>query len=1043
MTMQRRFDLTLRAALLSATLLGGTNAAWADDYDADNNGQAPLPSGQYITPTFATGAQFSVLNPTIAEYTSAVGNYPHFRPDGAIASTLSPDGKTLAVMTSGYNTLNDASGNLLGSGAEFIILYDVSNPRHPVQKQTLRPANTFVGLAFSPDGSTLYVSGGNDDQVVVYKNSAGVFAQSGTIQLGHNQVGIGVLYQYPQTGGLAVSADGSLLVVANTLNNSFSLFNTSTGAPLIPNTGLLHTEYDLRPYNTTPATGAGVAGGETIYSVAVKGNSTVYATSLRDREVVVVDISTPAAPKLLTRIPLPGSPNNLLLNKAQDRLYVTQDNSDTVAVINTTTNTVVEEIDAIAPPGVLPDRSNRYTGAATNNLALSPDQKTLYVTNGGANALAIIPLAGREPHQVAGLVPTGWYPTTVTVSADGKTLYVFNSKSDPGGNPGHVTSSVSHSVNPATGNNFYGKPPVLTTTSSGPNNASATFTPSPASNTSSLSYAPNQYVFLLEQSGMLTLPVPSEYDLGNLTRQVAANNGWLVRANRHDSETMEFLRANIKHVIYIVKENRTYDQVLGDLSNGANGDPTLTIFGKAITPNFHRIATNFVTLDNFFDSGEVSGNGWPWSTAGRETDWNEKVIPMDYSYGVTRYNAPYDSEGQNNNVSVGYVGATPAATVAAREAEAGGYDYQTVANKLPGGAVNLLPGTGDVGAPDGKNGVAPQSGYLWSAALRKGLTVRNYGFLSDNNHYGLKPTAPGYVNPVENPFTIGAQQLWTSAHELIPYTDIYFHGFDNAYPDAWRFEEFEREFGQFVANKNLPNLVLLRYMHDHMGNFSATGIAGAEASAEIEQADNDFAVGKTLDLLAHSPYAGNTLVFVLEDDAQDGGDHMDAHRSTAYVVGPYVKHNAIVSTRYSTVNMVRTIEDVLGLEHLNLNTAYQRPMTEVFDVYQGPYWTYHAIASTVLKATTLNLTMATPEGRQPVEFAEGPDVQPLHTAAWWAEKTRGFDWSKEDRVPADLFNEIVWEGVKGSVPYPIERSGTVFGLRTAGFDAALPVAGLK
>jgi len=1009
----RRKRVPLRMLLLSATVLAGIGLAGVrearadmDDGKLDNTGQAPLPSGQFITPTFATGSTFTVLNPDLPEYTPAIANYPYFHPNGAIASTLSPDGKTLAVMTSGYNVLDDASAKLVGTGAEFVILYDVSNPRAPVQKQTLRPLNTFVGLAFSPDGSKLYVSGGADDQVVVYSQSGGAFAQSGTIDMGHGGPtaktpgGIGA-GQYPQTGGLALSKDGSLLVVANTLNNSVSAFRTADSSKLF--------EYDLRPYNTTPNSD-GVAGGETLYSVAIKDNATIYATSLRDREVVVVDISG-AAPRLVTRIPLPGSPNNLVLNKFQDTLYVSQDNSDSVAVIKTANNRVAEQIDAIAPPGVLADKSSRYTGAATNNLALSPDEKTLFVTNGGANAVAVVPLAGPAPHRVAGLVPTGWYPTTVTISADGGTMYAFNSKSDPGGNPNKVTSSVTSLTN---------------------------FT-YPGGNTPALAYKANQYVFQLEQSGMLIAPVvPAAADLPNLTTQVAANNGWSVASYPEDEAAMSFLRSRIKHVIYIVKENRTFDQVLGDLTNGANGDPSITIFGRQITPNFHRISNQFVTLDNFFDSGEVSGNGWPWSTAARETDWNEKNIPMNYTFAVNRGNAPYDAEGQNNNVSVGYVGSTPDATITARQESAGGYDYAATGNALPGGALNLLPGTNDSGAPDGKNG-AKQAGYIWSAALRHGLTVRNYGFFSDNSHYGLTPSDPGYSAPVEFPFTANARQMWTTNPELIPLTDNYFRGFDNAYPDAWRYEEFEREFNQFAAPGNdLPNLVLLRYMHDHMGSFK-TAVAGVN-TAETQQADNDLAVGRTLDLLAHSRYASNTLVVVLEDDAQDGGDHMDAHRSTAYIVGPYVKKRAVVSTRYSTVNMVRTIEDVLGLEHLNLNTAYQRPMTDVFDISKGRGWTYNAVASTILKTTTLARWEGGPNGGK-IEFVEGPDLQPTRTAAWWSEQTRGFDWSSEDRVPADLFNEVVWEGMKGSQPYPAVRTGIVLGARAAAPAQANPAPG--
>ena len=967
-----RAPIPLKAVLLSATLLAGAaGSAWADVDDgvADNNGQLPLPSGQFITPTAATGSTFQILNPNLSDY-------PNFRPDGAIATALSPDGKTLLVMTSGYNTLNDSQGNLAADGnAEYIFVFDVTNPRTPVQKQILRPANTFVGLVWAPDGSKFYASGGNDDQVYVYAAGTGGYAQSALIPLGHNKVGIG-LRQYPQAGGLAVSQDGSLLVVANTLNDSITVVSTATNAKLF--------EYDLRPYNTTPATGNGVAGGETTYSVAIKGNSTIYATSLRDREVVVVDIST-GTPTLVTRIALPGSANNLLLNKAQDTLYVPQDNSDNVAVISTATNTVSEEIDAIAPPGLLADTASRYTGAASNNVALSPDQNTLYVTNGGANSLAIVPLAGAAPHQVAGLVPTGWYPTSVSISPDGGTMWVVNNKSDPGNNAQYGTSSTSR---------------LTQTTYPGGNSAQQV-----------KFYASNQYILLLEQAGLLTAPVPSAADLATLSHQVAANNGYSLAANAQDAQVMGFLHSKISHVIYIIKENRTFDQILGDLANGANGDPALTVFGRRITPNFHNISTQFVTLDNFFCSGSVSGNGWPWSTAGRETDWNEKNIPMDYGFNVTRANAPYDAEGQNEGVDVGYVGVT------AREAARPG--FTAAGNALPGGAANLLPSTNDAGAPDGKNGAA-QRGYIWSAALRAGLSVRNYGFLEDLSRYVTVGSTPA-VPLIEDPYTAGLQVGFPVNAELIPITDLFYRGFDNNFPDAWRFQEFQREFTQFDQSNTLPNLVLLRLMHDHMGSFS-TAVAGVN-TPETEQADNDLAVGEVMQLVSQSKnYGGNTLIFVNEDDAQDGADHMDAHRSTAYVVGPYVRRRVVVSTRYSTVNMLRTIEDVLGTEHLNLNTAYQRPMSDVFDITQSPAWSYSVVASTILNSTQVNLTGP---GGSKIRFADGPVITPAHDAAYWARETRGFDWSAEDRVPADLFNQVIWEGLKPGVPYPTERSGII------------------
>ncbi len=1060
----------LRATLLSATLLTGiSTAAYSDDLIPDNSGTQPVPSGQTIRTNAIPGATFTNMTVTIPTLSN-----PTVGPDGAIQSALNPaDGKTLVVMTSGYNTYDTTTGASAPAsynnvvGPEYIFVFDTTNPTAPVRNMNpmgqtgtspaaaLTPQDTFQGLIWSHDGTKLYVSGGTDGDVLVYNFNLTTKTFSGPTKIQLIQAvgvpappdadanGIGN-FQFlgPQTSGLALNPAGTLLVALNMLNDSMSVINTATNQVLLT--------YDLRPYNTTPATGAGVAGGEEPYGVAISpdGNR-AYITSIRDREVDVIDISqvlTSGTVSLITRIPVQGSPNNVVLKASTNELFVAEDNSDQVADIDTnpaspTYNRVIHTIDAIAPPGTFPSGAPRFTGAATNNLALSPDGSTLYVTNGGANDVAIVPLAGSSAYTVAGLVPTGWYPQTVTASADGSALYIFNAKSDPGSNPGHMSTSV---------NSFkytkYASPP------SG----------------FALEYGADQYVFHLEQSGFLTAPVSAiNANLSTLTSLVEANNGWNT-VSAQPSATMQFLHGKIQHVIYIVKENRTFDQVLGDLTNGANADPALTTFGKLITPNFHRMATNFVTLDNFFCSGEVSGNGWPWSTSARETDWNVKSIPMDYSFGygsyshpvVSRSNAPYDAEGQNANVSVGYSASNgdgsynAAATVTLRTLEGGGFNYSDTTtytdsgNPLPGGAINLRPGPANPGVPDGAYAFSGmpehssyQTGYLWNAALNAGLTIRNYGFFSDNEHYGLSAGTSafntGYVLPLENPeaagcqsaipltaaasYPAGSQQEWTAAKDLIPYTDACFHGFDNAYPDAWRFEEFQREFNQFVANNNLPNLVFLRYMHDHMGNFGVT-TGGAVNYPEAQQADNDYAVGATLAMLAHSPYASNTLVLVIEDDAQDGPDHMDAHRSTAYVVGPYVRNNAIVSTRYSTVNMIRTIEDVLGLQHVNLNTAYQPSMDAVFNINQSPAWTFSVVASPVLKTTTLNLAAAFPDNK--VQYAGG-DFKPLHDTAWWKEQTRGFDFTSEDRAPADLFNHVIWQGVFGDRPYPEQRSGVV------------------
>lgn len=974
----RRF---LRGMLLAATLLAGSAAHLRAEDEAPGAaqaGQIPLPTGQSITPTMATGAVYQTLNPGLP-------NYPDDQAGYAIKTALSPDGNTLLVMTSGYNRLDYPSGPQRGStdpaaSNEYIFVFDVpaGSRNHPVQKQVIQIPNSFVGLVFAPDGSKFYASGGADDVVRVYAPSGGGWTESATIPLGHNGKGIGA-QQGPVASGIDISPDGSVLAVANLFNDSVSVIDTATNS--------VRAEVDLRPFNTNPGQGDGVPGGESPFTAVLKGSSTLYVSSVRDREVVVLDLSS-GAPKLAARIGLPGNPNSMIFNNraTQNRLFVSQDNSDRVAVIDTATNRVVEEIDAIAPRGLLA-KPEHFTGAAPNSLAISPDERRLYVTNGGANAVAVISLADTVPHGTIGLIPTGFYPNSVSVSGNGGTLYVVNGKSVPGPNPQHLTGNTAR---------------LTSTTYPGGNAAAA-----------AAASGSNQYILQLQKGGLLTMPVPDGRDLDQLTRQVAANNGYDVATNAADEQVMAALRARIRHVIYIVKENRTFDQVLGDIGNGANADPSLAVFGEAITPNLHKIARDFVTLDNFYDPGEVSGDGWPWSTSARETDFVVKTIPLNYA----GRNAPYDAEGQNRGADVGL------ATV--EERQAADPRYTALADALPGGARNLLPGTNDDGAPDGPGGQNRQAGYLWDSVLRAGLTVRNYGFLIDLNRYTAAGDAAIPLLP--DPYATRTQVAWPTSPRLNPRTDIYFRGYDNAFPDIYREREWEREFDQFVGDGQLPALSLVRFMHDHMGTF-ATAIDGFN-TPETQQADNDLAVGRLIDKVAHSRYRNDTLIFVVEDDAQDGPDHVDAHRSIAFVAGPYVRHRAVMSQRYTTVNMLRTIEDVLGIGHLNLNDAYQRPMTEVFDLNQKT-WTYHAVASQALAGTSA----ARETG---VKFAEGSPIQPTRPASWWEEQTRGFDWTGEDRIPSDLFNHILWDGLRGT-PYPGTRSGTDLSdpARTAALAAA-------
>jgi hypothetical protein len=467
---------------------------------------------------------------------------------------------------------------------------------------------------------------------------------------------------------------------------------------------------------------------------------------------------------------------------------------------------------------------------------------------------------------------------------------------------------------------------------------------------------------------------------------------------------MRFLSRRIKHVIYVVRENRTFDQTLGDLENGAEVDPSLVQFGRTITPNDHKTATEFVTLDNFMNPGDGSMDGWSWAMQGRVT--KVESLTQQINYAAVNRGLSYESEGRNRNAPVNF------ATVAERNAAsgpAGTTNYSTASAALPGGTANLLTGTGNHASADAPFGL--QDGYIFNAVLAAGGTVRNYGFLVGNIGSIGTRTAP-----VTDPYAAGIIQVAPLDPDLAPHTDLYFRGYDQNYPDLWRYNEWKREFDQYVANGDLPSLSLVRISHDHMGNFG-TALGGFD-TPETQMAECDLATGLIIEAVANSPYAEDTLIIVTEDDVQDGPDHVDSHRGPAFVVGPYVKKGAVISTRYSQVNVLRTIEDILGTQHINLNTAFQQPMDDVFDIRSSGQWSYTAVASTVLANTMLALA----PGHKPLTFAAGPRVKPKHDAAYWAAATAAFDFSQADQVPTAQFNRVLWAGMMGGAPYPALRS---------------------
>jgi YVTN family beta-propeller protein len=935
--------------------------------------------GQQISPLAAQGSTFENLNPDLSDN-------PAWLAGQAVTSVVSPDKKTLLVLTSGYNRVYrtdgvpDAFGTLFNwpDSKEYVFIYDIST-NTPVKKQVLTVPNTYSGIAFDPSGMAFYVSGGignfpfdsagtfnptksGGDNVHIYTLNATSGAWQHETELALNHRGGNGLEASSPTGerlpvnvsvrpcaaGVAISDDGLTLVVANYYNDSITVFygglgNWSQG-----------TELDLRPGKIDPAQ-AGTPGGEYPFWVVVKGNgasASAYVSSVRDREVVVVKLD--GVPVVTRRIPVKGQPNKMTLNAAQTRLYVVEDQSDSIDVIDTRTNTIVETIPVLAHPSVLPASLAQYSGANPNSVALSPDEKQLYVTLGTLNSIAVVGLGGTNSEdRVIGLIPTGWYPNSASFSGDGKWVYVVNGKSPTGANPLFLYSS-----GPPTHQN---------------------------------GFAANQYNPQLIKAGLQSFPRPSAAQLTTLTAQVATNNRFAYTESASDEAVMAAVRKGTRHVIFIIKENRTYDQVLGDLEIG-NGDPSLAEFGEALTPNQHNLARNFVTLDNFYATAEVSYDGWAWTTSAQAQQVIESQFPLFYAgRGLS-----LDQGGLNRNVNVAIPGVTE----------------RQAANPLTPDDADLLPGQTDVSAPDGPNNEV-NTGYLWDSALRADLTVRNYGFSVDQIRYVFPQSSPYSIPLLRDPASSITTVAFSTNVSLAPYTDPYFRGWDPTFPDYYRYKEWEREFDTRYASggEDLPALSLVRLMNDHTGNF-ATAIDGVN-TPEIQQADNDYAVGLLVQKIANSRYANNTLIFIIEDDSQDGPDHVDSHRTIAFVAGAYVKQGALVSTQYNTIDFLRTIEEVLGLPPMNLNDALARPMADIFDTRPNP-WSFTAVPAPILYNSALPLP-AKPAGlRVP---------SPTHSAAYWAQVTQGMDFTSEDKMDFASYNRILWVGLMGNEPYPIAPTG--------------------
>jgi DNA-binding beta-propeller fold protein YncE len=975
---------------------------------SDGGGSTQPPSaqllpnmGQQVTPTAPPGAQFVTMNPDLADQ-------PDWQVSNAASTVVSPDKTTMLVLTSGYNRVyrtDDGAPDAYGTqfnwpdSNEYVFIYDITSPT-PVKKAVVQVPNTYYGLIFDPSFSTtsmtFYVAGCGDDNVHIVTQTNGTWPNTpgASLDLGHPRnllgqtMGNGLEYNgaLPPAGhvnaqvsvqacaaGLAISKDGQTLVVANYFNDSISIFKGGLGHWARQPNGT-HPDFDLRPGKSGGISGS--PGGEYPFWVEIKGNGSsakAYVSSIRDREIVVVNVGD--SPSIITRIPVKGQPNKMTLNGTQSLLYVAADMTDTVEVIDTAQDRIVETIPVIAPASVMPYALLQYKGANTNSVTLSPDEKQLYVTNGNLNNVAVVQLGeSNSGSRVVGLIPTGWYPNSVSFSGDGNTVYVVNSKSPTGANPKFCYA--------------YGPPPP----------------PPPLGTGWANCVGSQQYNPQLTKAGLQSFQRPTTAQLATLTAQVAINNRFSHTVSASDAAVMAAVRRSVQHVIYIIKENRTYDQILGDLEVG-NGDKTLAEFGytpqKPMTPNFHNLARTFVTLDNFYATSEVSYDGWLWSTAARAHDVVERQYPVAYAGRALSL----DAGGQIRNVNI----ALPNAALP-------GVTRQS-ANALTPNDPDLLPGYTDIGSPDGPNNEI-NTGHLWDAALRANLTLRNYGFFVDGTRYNLLESDPNAITLIAMPALTDPPTVvaYPGSVALSPYTDPYFRGFDNNFPDFYRFKEWEREFDTKyapVGGEDLPSLSLVRFMHDHTGSFG-TAKFGVN-TPELMQADNDYAVGLLIEKISKSKYKNNTLIFVIEDDAQDGGDHVDSHRTVALVAGAYVKQGAVVSTQYNTIDFVRTMEEVLGIPPMNINDALARPMADIFNTTPLA-WSFTAVPSPYLYGTDL----ASELPARPVGMVVPKST---HSAKYWARVTKGMDFSSQDKFNFARYNRILWKGLMGNKPYPAASTG--------------------
>ncbi len=730
---------------------------------------------------------------------------------------------------------------------------------------------SFSGLAWSADGRRLFVGGGFDDLIYGFDHKDGLLSNKVTFEYPDRKqfladpppgFGRGAKKTQRCPSGLAVSDDGKTLWVANAFGHSLARFDVEA-RKLVREIKL---EDDSFPF-----------------ALALDPSRNRLYVSLWGAAKVAIVSTDGDEPKVTGHVATEEHPNEMLLARKGSVLFVANANRNTVSVIDVEKGRAVETINTAIDP-------KAPAGSTPSSLALSPDESLLFVANANTNDVAAFNVKELGESTPLGFLPVGWYPTSVRVGRDGKTLWVTNAK-------GSTSKANRDGPRPGT----------------------------PGGSDSRL----RQYIAGLFQGTLSTIPMPTPRQMAEFSRTVyecsplkkGDPQGVTGPAPAEADNPIPRKAGDpspITHCVYIIKENRTYDQVFGDISEG-NGEPSLCLFPEKITPNHHALAREFVLLDNFYVDAEVSADGHEWSMGAYATDFVERTWPLGYR-GDRR--VPYTAEG-----------------------------VFAIAR--------------------------PAGGYLWDRAAAKNVTYRSYGEFVDN---GATPNDPST----------------TKVEALKGHFDPKFRGYDLNVPDQKRADRFLEELAEFEKAGEMPRLIILRLPNDH-----TAGTRPGAPTVPAMVADNDLALGRVVEGLSKSKFWPKLAIFVVEDDAQNGSDHVDAHRTVALAISPYIKRKSVDSTMYSTSAMLRTIELILGLDPMSQFDAAARPMAPAFTAKPDP--------------TAFQV-------RPP-----GIDIREKNQSnAYGAEASLKLDLDEaEDRADDLVFNEIIWKAVKGKnspLPPPVRAA---------------------